>query len=252
MDRFPAEFSDLLNKRGRRLLVNPPQFEELIARRETPIVYLDDVIDAGVGAECIRLLDDSVYPRLRRMHAPIDREALTAMKENYKDKLPKTVRVKTATLNSRKSQALDAAREIGLDAMMMSKSFRDLAQKFTRHHLVDKTWDRQVICYETGDYSGPHNDHHPENDESRNGFVDLHIMFSNSAVAQQLLVYERRGFLSVAQDVSQTPAISAYRLPFWHYTTPLQARPGAEERARRWLLLGTFHYDPPLPKLQYR
>ena len=23
-------------------------------------------------------------------------------------------------------------------------------------------WGRQVICYEQGDYSGPHNDHHPE------------------------------------------------------------------------------------------
>jgi hypothetical protein len=31
-----------------------------------------------------------------------------------------------------------------------------------------------------------------------------------------------------------------YRLPFWHYTTPLVAKPGAEDAARRWVLLGTF------------
>jgi hypothetical protein len=31
-----------------------------------------------------------------------------------------------------------------------------------------------------------------------------------------------------------------YRLPFWHYTTPLAAKPGAEATARRWVLLGTF------------
>jgi hypothetical protein len=31
-----------------------------------------------------------------------------------------------------------------------------------------------------------------------------------------------------------------YRLPFWHYTTPLVGRPGKEDAARRWVLLGTF------------
>src|ERR1043165_7876402 len=55
-------------------------------------------------------------------------------------------------------------------------------------------WGRQVICYEPGDYSGPHNDHHPEHAEIKNGFVDVHIMFSNDAVASQLLAYEERGF----------------------------------------------------------
>jgi len=33
--------------------------------------------------------------------------------------------------------------------------------------------------------------------------------------------------------------VSAYRLPFWHYTTPLEGR-GA--KAARWLVLGTFLY----------
>jgi hypothetical protein len=30
--------------------------------------------------------------------------------------------------------------------------------------------------------------------------------------------------------------LTAYRLPFWHYTTPLEGQPAA----RRWVVLGTF------------
>jgi hypothetical protein len=251
MDRFPAEFDDLLNRRGRQLLADPPQLESLIARRRTPIVLFEGVIDPGVARECIRLLDEALYPRLRRMHTPIRREALTGMTENYTDKLPKTVRVKTVTLNGRGSKAIDAADEIGLGPMMLSASFRRFAQAVTKHPLRSDYWARQVICYEAGDYSGPHNDHHPERAEARNGFIDFHVMFSNAGVAQQLLVYEQNRFLSVSHDVTKQPSIALYRLPFWHYTTPLIARPGQEATARRWLLLGSFDYDPPLKKLEY-
>ena len=251
MDRFPTEFEDLLNRRGRRLLSDPPQLEQLIRQRRTPIVFFEGVIDSGVAAECIRLLDEAMYPRLRRMHTPIPREALTGMKRNHREKLEKTVRVKTATFNSRSSKSLDGAREIGLDVMMSSPSFGRYAQAVTQWPLRSDYWARQVICYENGDYSGPHNDHHPERPAARNGFIDFHIMFSNASVAQQLLVYEERGFLSASREVSQKPAIAVYRLPFWHYTTPLVARPGAESAARRWLLLGSFDYDPPLRRLEY-
>jgi hypothetical protein len=76
-------------------------------------------------------------------------------------------------------------------------------------------------------------------------------MFANDSVAQQWLVYEERGFLSASREVSAKPSIAVYRLPFWHYTTPLLARRGGESTARRWLLLGSFDYDPPLPRLEY-
>jgi hypothetical protein len=251
MDRFPAEFEDLLNRRGRRMLADPPQLESLLRKRQTPILFFEDVIDAGVARECIRLLDQTDYPRLRRMHTPIPTEALTGMNENYREELPKTVRVRTVTLNSGRSKALDASREIGLTQMMASASFRRVAQTVTQSPLRSDKWGQQVICYEPGDYSGPHNDHHPQRPEARNGFVDLHIMFANEGVDQQLLVYEDRRFLSRAREVARKPAIAIYRLPFWHYTTPLQARPGHERTARRWLLLGTFDYDPPLTKLVY-
>jgi hypothetical protein len=251
MDSFPAEFEDLLTRRTRRLLADPPQFEALLAHRRAPIIFFENAIEKSLVKECIRLLDRTMYPVMRQMHDPIPREALTGMTENYSEHLKKTVRVRTVTLNSRKSKALDAAKEIGLSAMMNSRSFLQTAQAVTRSPLSPKGWGRQVICYNSGDYSGPHNDHHPEDLGTRNGFIDLHIMFSNGDVANQFLVYEERGFLSVSHDVSRSGAIAIYRLPFWHYTTPLIARSRREESARRWLLLGSFDYDPALEKLEY-
>lgn len=250
MDRFPNEFADLLNRRGRKLLEDPPKLDALIAEKRTPILLLDGLIDDGVSRECMRLLDETMHGYLQKMHVPIPREALTGLKENYTEELPKNMRVRTCYLN-KGTKTHKAAAEIGLPQMMTSKSFREFAQAFTDAPLRENFWGRQVICYERGDYSGPHNDHHPENEEERNGFIDLHIMFSNDAVAQQFLVYEDRGFLSNAHDVSARGAVAIYRLPFWHYTTPLMGRKGKEDQARRWLLLGSFAYDPPLAKLEY-
>ena len=124
MDRFPEELDDLLTPRGRRLLDDPPRLESLIAKKRSPLIVLDGVIADGVARECIRLLDDVMYPALRRMHFPIPKDALTGMKQNYSERLPKTVRVRTATFNSPRSRVLAAARECGLAQMMMSKSFR--------------------------------------------------------------------------------------------------------------------------------
>ena len=248
---FPHEFADLLNARGRRLIDSPQRFDVFHKRGETPVIVLSDLIDDATAKRCIQTLDQAFYPLLRRMHTPIPREAITGMKKNYSDTLRKTVRVKTATLNSRKSQALDAGRSTGLSQMMESQSFLRFAECIVGSPLNDAHWGRQVICYERGDYSGPHNDHHPESPVARNGFVDLHIMFSNDAVQSQWLVYEERGFLSQSHEVGTTSGIAVYRLPFWHYTTPLVARPGREKDARRWLLLGSFDFDPPLKKLQY-
>jgi len=251
MDKFPAELDDLLNRRGRKLLRDLPPLETLLAKRRTPIVLLENVMDDGVARECIRLLDQAMYPHLRRMHTPIPRTALTTMRKNYQEELPKTVRVKTVTFNSPRSNALRAAKECGLASLMGSKSFLNLAQRATTPPLRTDYWARQVICYEPGDYSGPHNDHHPERADLRNGFVDLHIMFANDDVASQSLVYEEKQYLSSIHGIASRAAIAIYRLPFWHYTTPLIARPGREATARRWLLLGSFEYEPPLKKLQY-
>src|SRR5436309_14324492 len=161
MDAFPSEFADLLNKRGQRLLSNPPKLDAFRKKRATPIVVFDDVIDERVAKSCIALLDRAMYPVIKWMETPIPREWIASMKKNYADSLKKTVRVKTATLNSRKSFALDAARAIGLAQMMRPESFRAFAEAIVGRPVETGHWARQVICYEQGDYRAPQNDHHP-------------------------------------------------------------------------------------------
>ena len=94
----------------------------------------------------------------------------------------------------------------------------------------------QVLCYRPGDYAGPHTDHHPESPDHRDGYVDVHLTFCTPGVREQLIVYEENGHLSAQRSIAKSGTVTAYRLPFWHYTTPLQAKP----EARRWLVLGSF------------
>jgi hypothetical protein len=52
------------------------------------------------------------------------------------------------------------------------------------------------------------------------------------------------GHFTKIKSVAKPGRVTAYRLPLWHYTTPLVARKDREDSARRWVLLGTFLYAP--------
>jgi hypothetical protein len=153
--------------------------------------------------------------------------------------LAKTMRLKTAFLYRRSARSYQAAERLGLIKMMQSESFAGFAESVSGFKL-SRDPNLQVICYEQGDYVGPHNDHHPEDESIRHGFIDFHVMFANSGVAHQFLVYEEKGHFSQAVDVNIQGGVSIYKLPFWHYTTPLMGKAGREQGARRWLLLGSY------------
>ena len=72
---------------------------------------------------------------------------------------------------------------------------------------------------------------------AQRGYIDLHVSLS-AGVAHQWLVYSRAGHFSEIVSVAAPATITAYRLPFWHYTTPLVGT----AKAARWVLLGTFLY----------
>ena len=61
-------------------------------------------------------------------------------------------------------------------------------------------------------------------------------------MAEQWLDYAVSGHFSRIETAARSGRMTAYRLPLWHYTTPLVARRGREAEARRWVLLGTFLY----------
>ena len=207
-------------------------------------VALEGLVDPAKAAALRGLIDRALYASLTQMASPIPDSAILEMTENYSERLPKTARVKTAMLESRRARAFRIAEEIGRRAMLRSQSFHAFAQAVSGRKLK-RGWGIQALCYGPGDYAGPHNDHHPEEPEARDGYVDVHLTLATEAVKSQFLVYEQDGHFSAMQDVNTVGGITAYKLPFWHYTTPLQAKAGREKDARRWVLLGTFLFAKP-------
>lgn len=243
MNRFPEEFSDLLTPRGRRILRGAdPEACARFRDGRRYFVTLDGVVGRRRAAACMGLLDRGLYATLEDYRQRIPPDSISKMKRAYSEKLGKTIRFKTAFLRRRNARSYRAAEGIGLLRMMRSESFAAFAESVTGLRL-GREWDVQVICYGHGDYVGPHNDHHPDVPGLKHGFVDFHLMFANDAVAHQYLVYEERGHLSRMVDVNVQGGVSIYRLPFWHYATPLWGKPGRETEARRWLLLGTFRIE---------
>jgi hypothetical protein len=239
MRRFPTEFAELLSPKGRRILEGRDALCGGLRVGRDPFLAISGVIGAREARSCQRLLEATLGGTLLRMEDPIPEGALSSMTEDYTEVLPKTVRVSTALLGSRRSRAWIAAQRAGLVGMLRSETFRAFASQLAGRPLR-RGWGIQVLRYGPGDYAGPHNDHHPEEPAARGGYLDVHFSFSADAVAHQWLVYERAGHLSEITSVATLGGLTAYRLPFWHYTTPLVARRGREADARRWVMLGTF------------
>jgi hypothetical protein len=240
LKKFPREFSELLTPFGLQILNG--QAPETCAQFGTTKAYFANfpkLIRHSEATDCMRLLDEGLYDHLRLEQREIPPESITGMKKNYSDTLTKTMHIRTGCLLTKRSKMYQAADKIGLVRMMRSESFARFAEMVTGLKL-ERDLNMQVSCYEPGDYAGPHNDHHPEYPAIRDGYIDFHVMFANDAVAHHYLVYAERGHLSKIVDINIHGAISVYKLPFWHYTTPLAAKPGREAEARRWLLLGSF------------
>lgn len=245
----PPEFEALLTRRGRRVLAGTePALCGALADPRRRFLAAHDLVDPRRAAALRGLLDRALFDALETIDTPVPPESIWDMRADYSETLPKTARVLTAYLESRRERAWRAAERIGLVAMLRSQSFRAFAAALAGRALAARH-GIQVLCYRPGDYSGPHNDHHPENPRARDGYVDIHLGLAAPAVAHQHLVWARGGHFSetvqVAGGAAGAATLAAYRLPFWHFTTPLVARPGAEARARRWVLLGTFLYTAP-------
>jgi hypothetical protein len=199
-------------------------------------------VSPGKLATLTDFMDRRLALHLRVLSAPISKDIIRNLKQNYSEELPKTMRIRTASLDAKSGKAKRIAASLGLIAALKSDELRRFGERVTGKKLQGDP-ACQVICYEPGDYSGPHTDHHPEQRELRDGYVDIHIMLSSPKVASQLLVYERRqGLLNEVAEIGKGMSIAVYQLPFWHYTTPMLARPGADA-ARRWLLLASYTID---------
>ena len=240
MAPIPREFDDLLTPAGRRVLSGrATDICGVLADPRRRFIALDGMIATGKAENLRRTLETQMLPHLTRMEAPIPPESIWEMQQDYEEYLPKTARVMTAYLENRRGKASQIAREIGLVDLLTSESFIAFAEAVLGRKL-DPKGGQQVLCYGPGDYAGPHNDHHPENARAAQGYLDIHLSLANKAVQHQYLVYAKAGHFTEIVPVNNLGGLTIYRLPFWHYTTPLVAQPGKDKGARRWLLLGTF------------
>ena len=237
---IPGEFEDLLTAAGKRVLAGTHPLCGALADPRTRFVARDDLLDRGRALRLRRALDEALADKLESIERPIPPESIFEMRHDYAELLPKTTRARTIYFDSRREPGVKAAERIGLVRLMRSASFHAFAEALVGRRLAPN-WGLQVLRYGPGDYAGPHNDHHPENKAAHGGYIDLHMSLCSPAVAHQWLVYSRAGHFSEIVSVAKPVSITAYRLPFWHYTTPLVAKRG-RVGAARWVLLGTFLY----------
>ena len=237
MKRFPSEFDALLDRNSSNDLLGLKRSRPSL-RREKLAWYPNLVSEHRAKAVC-RFLQSSFSDVLKPYRCPIPKSAIERMEVTASEELPKTMSCRSAMLNSPRSRASKTAKATGLSALLRSDSLRQVAEAVSGKKLEDDP-GCQVICYEPGDYVGPHNDHHPEYAHLRAGYVDVHLMFSTPSVQQQFLIYEKGGYLNNVVDVSIRSAMSISLLPFWHCVTPLVSKPGSDRFARRWLLLASY------------
>ena len=238
---FRASLEALLDKRFRAANGLQPA----LTKKENLSLFRIPVSPAKL-APMTDFMDRRLSPHLRALNSPIPTDIIRKLKVNYSESLPKTMRIRTADLDAKSGKAKRVAASLGLIAALKSDELRRFGERVTGKRLHPDP-GCQVICYEPGDYSGPHTDHHPEERELRDGYVDIHIMLSSPKVASQLLVYERQqGMLNEVAEIGKGMSIAVYQLPFWHYTTPMLARPGVDD-ARRWLLLASYTIDRKKP-----
>jgi hypothetical protein len=235
---LPAEFEDLLSRRGRRVLAGTHPLCGALGDPKRRFLASDDLLDRTKASRLRRTLEEGLSATLEPLAKPIPPESIWEMRRDYGELLPKTSRARTIFFDSRREPGVKAAEKIGLVRMMRSASYRAFAEALAGRKLASG-WGLQVLRYGPGDYAGPHNDHHPENKAARAGYIDLHLSLCTPGVAHQWLVYSRAGHFSEIASVAGAATVTAYRLPFWHYTTPLAGTP----KAARWVLLGTFLYS---------
>jgi hypothetical protein len=234
---LPTEFEDLLTRAGRKVLAGTHPLCGALADPRTRFLATEDLIDRANAARVRRVLEDRLSETLEPIERPIPPESIWDMRRDYGELLPKTSRARTIYFESRREPGVKASERIGLVRLMRSASFRAFAEALAGRKLA-AGWGLQVLRYGPGDYAGPHNDHHPENKDARQGYIDLHVSFSAPSVQHQWLVYSRAGHFTEIVPVGGPCTVTAYRLPFWHYTTPLVGPP----KSARWVLLGTFLY----------
>ncbi|MDP3155772.1 MAG: hypothetical protein Q8N23_24075 [Archangium sp.] len=235
MNQFPHEFEALLSRTGRKVLAGTHTASGALLREGffASAAFLEPKLLAGCRKLLARTFEASLVEISRPLPPP------TSSAQSYEDSLPKVGRLLSVPITGLEMFVMRRlAKEIGLMQMLESESFRRFSEVLAGVSLGPLA-AAQVLCNRRGDYAGPHTDNHPNEPGAQHGYVDVHFSFVTPGVRAQFIVHQRDGHLSAMAPIAIDGTVTAYRLPLWHYTTPLQTRSLAD---RRWLVLGSFHY----------
>src|SRR5215470_8175870 len=111
MDRFPAEFEDLLTAAGRRVLAGRSPLCGALAEPRRRFLAETRLVSERQARAAVRLLDRALHDLLQPVEQPIPPDSIWEMTRNYGELLPKTARVQTAFLERRRERAYRRAEE---------------------------------------------------------------------------------------------------------------------------------------------
>src|SRR5689334_21311522 len=141
---IPAEFEDLLNAAGRRVLAGRHPLCGALANPRTRFLARHDLLDRPKAERLRRALERSLEDKLEPIEQPIPPESISEMREDYGELLPKTSRARTIYFESRREPGFKEAERVGLVRLMRSASFRAFAEALAGRPL-ESDWGLQVL-----------------------------------------------------------------------------------------------------------
>jgi hypothetical protein len=253
MKTWPCEFSDLLSEQARALLDQPaPLAQFAMDNGQTPYVNLGQVIDPAARDAGLELLEQG-WPIMQghREENPLRPEDQCAPELDYAS-CPYNSRLYHMFCPIASDSGDEDFRRFFLDsgllAMCRSDSMRRFAEAITGYRLLQNQRSGVlVICYGAHDYLSLHNDvKWPMqagwvDSAEPIAYVDLHLSFVTDAAEQQYLVIQEGRFCNrIMGGKPVNGTVSVYRLPFWHYATPLVPRAGEDAQCRRWIVMANY------------
>ena len=143
---FRGSLEALLNKK----LLAENGFDPGLTRKENLSLFRIPVSPGKLGS-LTDFMDRRLASHLRVLSAPISKDIIRNLKENYSEELPKTMRIRTADLDAKSGKAKRVAASLGLIAALKSDELRRFGERVTGKKLHPDP-GCQVICYEPGDY----------------------------------------------------------------------------------------------------
>jgi hypothetical protein len=244
MNGFPNDISEIITKAGSKKLSEYSSIYGNLADSGSPIAWIPNIIRTSEIDELTMVLERNFAPYLVRSDQRIPTGLMKRMKRNHAEVMPHIRLQSTVLFDPNEKKARVNSVLSGFDAFCRSASMHAIAEDVSGFKLKRRA-SYQLIAYDSGDYVGPHNDHHPESPNLLGGYVDVQLTLSTRNVQSQLLLWEKEGHLNQWVDVGIRSALAVCHLPFWHQVTPLRALNCTAPSARRWLIAVTFEKRMP-------